>query len=82
MCIYRYWVGYLYLCYELKRRTEAFSTICHLDDISLLEEPDGKTVFKIFTLPVEDIYNQLRGKLVILRCVRSSVGVLNKISNA
>lgn len=40
----RYWIGYLYLCKELERRTEAFSTICQLDDISLLEEPDGKTV--------------------------------------
>lgn len=45
--MYRYWAGYLYLTCELKRRTEAFSTICRLDDISLLEEPDGKTVFLI-----------------------------------
>ncbi|XP_070828984.1 Hermansky-Pudlak syndrome 5 protein [Chaetodon trifascialis] len=36
-----YWTGYLYLCSELQRRTEAFSTICQLDDISLLEQPDG-----------------------------------------
>ncbi|XP_069018690.1 Hermansky-Pudlak syndrome 5 protein isoform X1 [Embiotoca jacksoni] len=36
-----YWTGYLHLCKELQRRTEAFSTICQLDDISLLEEPDG-----------------------------------------
>nr|XP_019934990.1 PREDICTED: Hermansky-Pudlak syndrome 5 protein [Paralichthys olivaceus]XP_019934991.1 PREDICTED: Hermansky-Pudlak syndrome 5 protein [Paralichthys olivaceus] len=36
-----YWTGYLYLCCELQRRTEAFSTICQLDDISLLEEPEG-----------------------------------------
>ncbi|KAF3688743.1 Hermansky-Pudlak syndrome 5 protein [Channa argus] len=36
-----YWMGYIYLCRELQRRTEAFSTICQLDDISLLEEPDG-----------------------------------------
>ncbi|CAJ1056540.1 Hermansky-Pudlak syndrome 5 protein [Xyrichtys novacula] len=36
-----YWMGYLYLCRELQRRTEAFSTICQLDDISLLEGPDG-----------------------------------------
>ncbi|XP_070406456.1 Hermansky-Pudlak syndrome 5 protein isoform X4 [Nothobranchius furzeri] len=36
-----YWTGYLYLCKELQRRTEAFSSICELDDISLLEEPDG-----------------------------------------
>ncbi|KAM6937644.1 BLOC-2 complex member HPS5 [Xenentodon cancila] len=36
-----YWTGYLYLCSVLQRRTEAFSTICQLDDISLLEEPDG-----------------------------------------
>lgn len=36
-----YWTGYLYLCRELQRRTEAFSTICQLDDISLLEEPEG-----------------------------------------
>uniref|UniRef100_A0A667ZZA1 Hermansky-Pudlak syndrome 5 protein homolog n=1 Tax=Myripristis murdjan TaxID=586833 RepID=A0A667ZZA1_9TELE len=36
-----YWSGYLYLCCELQRRSEAFSTICQLDDISLLEEPHG-----------------------------------------
>uniref|UniRef100_A0A8C5N9A5 Hermansky-Pudlak syndrome 5 protein homolog n=1 Tax=Gouania willdenowi TaxID=441366 RepID=A0A8C5N9A5_GOUWI len=36
-----YWSGYLYLCKELQQRTEAFSTICQLDDIRLLEEPDG-----------------------------------------
>uniref|UniRef100_A0A8D3EBC2 Hermansky-Pudlak syndrome 5 protein homolog n=1 Tax=Scophthalmus maximus TaxID=52904 RepID=A0A8D3EBC2_SCOMX len=36
-----YWTGYLHLCWELQRRTEAFSTICQLDDISLLEEPGG-----------------------------------------
>ncbi|KAM4618973.1 BLOC-2 complex member HPS5 [Polymixia lowei] len=38
---YGYWTGYLYLCCELQRRTEAFSTICQLDDISLLEESHG-----------------------------------------
>lgn len=37
-----YWTGYLYLCKELQRRTEAFSAICVLDDMSLLEEPNGK----------------------------------------
>ncbi|XP_030281369.1 BLOC-2 complex member HPS5 [Sparus aurata] len=36
-----YWIGYLYLCFELQCRTEAFATICKLDDISLLEEPEG-----------------------------------------
>ncbi|XP_028441693.1 LOW QUALITY PROTEIN: BLOC-2 complex member HPS5 [Perca flavescens] len=36
-----YWTGYIYLCCELQRRTEAFSTICQLDDLSLLEEADG-----------------------------------------
>ncbi|GAA6221445.1 Hermansky-Pudlak syndrome 5 protein [Lates japonicus] len=36
-----YWTGYIYLCCELQRRTEAFATICQLDDISLLEEPEG-----------------------------------------
>lgn len=36
-----YWMGYLYLCCQLQRRTEAFTTICQLDDISLLEEPEG-----------------------------------------
>ncbi|XP_047451964.1 Hermansky-Pudlak syndrome 5 protein [Mugil cephalus] len=36
-----YWTGFLYLCCELQRRREAFSTICQLDDISLLQEPDG-----------------------------------------
>lgn len=38
-----YWMGYLYLCRELQHRAEAFSTICHLDDISLLEDPEGKS---------------------------------------
>ncbi|KAJ3596536.1 hypothetical protein NHX12_002942 [Muraenolepis orangiensis] len=33
-----YWTGYLYLCCELQRRTEAFSTVCRLDDMSLLDE--------------------------------------------
>ncbi|XP_077372756.1 BLOC-2 complex member HPS5 isoform X1 [Festucalex cinctus] len=36
-----YWTGYIHLCCELQCRSEAFSTICHLDDIRLLEEPDG-----------------------------------------
>uniref|UniRef100_A0A3Q3BFD8 Hermansky-Pudlak syndrome 5 protein homolog n=1 Tax=Kryptolebias marmoratus TaxID=37003 RepID=A0A3Q3BFD8_KRYMA len=39
-CRNHYWTGYLYLCKELQRRTEAFSTICQLDDVSLLEEPE------------------------------------------
>uniref|UniRef100_A0A4W4GJI5 Hermansky-Pudlak syndrome 5 protein homolog n=1 Tax=Electrophorus electricus TaxID=8005 RepID=A0A4W4GJI5_ELEEL len=39
--LYGYWLGYLYLCNELQRRSEAFSAICRLDDMSLLEEPDG-----------------------------------------
>ncbi|KAK7117184.1 hypothetical protein R3I94_022674 [Phoxinus phoxinus] len=36
-----YWMGYLHLCRELQRRAEAFSAICRLDDITLLEEDDG-----------------------------------------
>uniref|UniRef100_A0A8B9K141 Hermansky-Pudlak syndrome 5 protein homolog n=1 Tax=Astyanax mexicanus TaxID=7994 RepID=A0A8B9K141_ASTMX len=40
-CLHGYWVGYLYLCNELQRRTEAFTAICKLDDMSLLEEPNG-----------------------------------------
>ncbi|CAM4733822.1 unnamed protein product [Leuciscus chuanchicus] len=36
-----YWMGYLYLCRELQRRAEAFSAICRLDDMTLLEEDDG-----------------------------------------
>ncbi|KAL7857630.1 hypothetical protein AOLI_G00177310 [Acnodon oligacanthus] len=36
-----FWTGYLYLCNELQHRTEAFSAICRLDDMSLLEEPSG-----------------------------------------
>nr|XP_046249173.1 Hermansky-Pudlak syndrome 5 protein [Scatophagus argus]XP_046249174.1 Hermansky-Pudlak syndrome 5 protein [Scatophagus argus] len=39
--VHGYWTGYLYLCCELQQRTEALSTICQLDDISLLEEPEG-----------------------------------------
>uniref|UniRef100_A0A668AN39 Hermansky-Pudlak syndrome 5 protein homolog n=1 Tax=Myripristis murdjan TaxID=586833 RepID=A0A668AN39_9TELE len=45
-----YWSGYLYLCCELQRRSEAFSTICQLDDISLLEEPHGNNHFPESTL--------------------------------
>uniref|UniRef100_A0A8C3AC72 Hermansky-Pudlak syndrome 5 protein homolog n=1 Tax=Cyclopterus lumpus TaxID=8103 RepID=A0A8C3AC72_CYCLU len=36
-----YWTGYIYLCCELQCRKEAFTTICQLDDISLLDEADG-----------------------------------------
>ncbi|XP_068579816.1 Hermansky-Pudlak syndrome 5 protein isoform X2 [Cebidichthys violaceus] len=36
-----YWTGYIYLCCELRCRKEAFTTICQLDDISLMEEADG-----------------------------------------
>ncbi|XP_051976003.1 Hermansky-Pudlak syndrome 5 protein [Xyrauchen texanus] len=36
-----YWMGYLYLCRELQRRSEAFNAICRLDDMILLEEEDG-----------------------------------------
>ncbi|XP_040017647.2 BLOC-2 complex member HPS5 isoform X2 [Gasterosteus aculeatus] len=36
-----YWTGYVFLCCELQCREEALSTICQLDDISLLEEADG-----------------------------------------
>ncbi|XP_047675393.1 Hermansky-Pudlak syndrome 5 protein isoform X1 [Tachysurus fulvidraco] len=39
--LHGYWTGYLYLCKELRRRAEAFSAICVLDDMSLLEEPNG-----------------------------------------
>lgn len=44
MRVCRYWTGYIYLCCELQHRTEAFSTICQLDDFSLLEEADGTTL--------------------------------------
>lgn len=37
----RFWPGYLFLCLELDRRTEAFTNIIHLDDLSLLNEEDG-----------------------------------------
>ncbi|KAG9336339.1 hypothetical protein JZ751_002686 [Albula glossodonta] len=36
-----YWTGYLSLCCQLQRRSEAFATICKLDDMSLLEGPNG-----------------------------------------
>lgn len=36
-----YWIGYLYLCSELQLHTDAFTAICQLDDISLLDESDG-----------------------------------------
>uniref|UniRef100_A0A8C1NJA1 Hermansky-Pudlak syndrome 5 protein homolog n=1 Tax=Cyprinus carpio TaxID=7962 RepID=A0A8C1NJA1_CYPCA len=38
-----YWMGYLYLCRELQRRPEAFSAICRLDDMTLLEGDDDDT---------------------------------------
>lgn len=44
-----YWMGYLRLCREMQQRTEAFSTICYLDDISLLEDPEGRS--EIFLPP-------------------------------
>lgn len=49
LCVYSYWTGYLRLCCELQRRPEAFQTICQLDDISLLEDPDGGFHFPCFT---------------------------------
>ncbi|KAK6472477.1 Hermansky-Pudlak syndrome 5 protein-like protein [Huso huso] len=36
-----FWTGYLYLCWQLERRTEAFSVIVSLDDMGLLEGPNG-----------------------------------------
>ncbi|XP_069479889.1 BLOC-2 complex member HPS5 isoform X2 [Ambystoma mexicanum] len=36
-----FWSGYLYLCSEMDRRTEAFKQIIHLDDISLLDRKNG-----------------------------------------
>ncbi|XP_061891926.1 Hermansky-Pudlak syndrome 5 protein isoform X2 [Entelurus aequoreus] len=38
-----YWTGYLSLCCQLQHCSEAFATICQLDDISLLKEPEGVT---------------------------------------
>ncbi|KAM9555992.1 BLOC-2 complex member HPS5 isoform 1-T1 [Guaruba guarouba] len=36
-----FWTGYLFLCLELDRRIEAFTSIAHLDDLSLLNGEDG-----------------------------------------
>ncbi|NXL89174.1 HPS5 protein, partial [Alectura lathami] len=36
-----FWPGYLHLCLELDRRTEAFTKIAHLDDLTLMNEEDG-----------------------------------------
>ncbi|NXG80479.1 HPS5 protein, partial [Baryphthengus martii] len=36
-----FWLGYLFLCWELDRRIEAFTNIAHLDDLSLLNGEDG-----------------------------------------
>ncbi|KAK6472920.1 Hermansky-Pudlak syndrome 5 protein-like isoform X1 [Huso huso] len=36
-----FWTGYLYLCWQLERRTEAFLVIVSLDDMGLLEGPNG-----------------------------------------
>nr|XP_013813355.1 PREDICTED: Hermansky-Pudlak syndrome 5 protein [Apteryx mantelli mantelli] len=38
---YGFWPGYLFLCLELDRRTEAFTNIGHLDDLSLLNGEAG-----------------------------------------
>uniref|UniRef100_A0A8B9SDH1 Hermansky-Pudlak syndrome 5 protein homolog n=1 Tax=Apteryx owenii TaxID=8824 RepID=A0A8B9SDH1_APTOW len=38
---YGFWPGYLFLCLELDRRTEAFTNIAHLDDLSLLNGEAG-----------------------------------------
>ncbi|NXN81256.1 HPS5 protein, partial [Bombycilla garrulus] len=38
-----FWPGYLFLCLELDRRTEAFTNIVHLDDLSLLNGEGGST---------------------------------------
>ncbi len=72
MCLCRYWMGYLSLCRELQRRTEAFSTICQLDDISLLDEPDGKTVSQNLVLSGRSriiISTGLRGEFMTVMCV-------------
>lgn len=61
-----YWMGYLYLCRQLQQRTEAFSTICHLDDISLLEDPEGKS--QIFSRHRRGMMLQLHGSLLLSRC--------------
>lgn len=39
--LHGYWTGYLYLCNELQFRNEAFTAICNLADMTLLEEPNG-----------------------------------------
>ncbi|XP_069757383.1 Hermansky-Pudlak syndrome 5 protein isoform X2 [Narcine bancroftii] len=36
-----FWPGYLSLCLQLERRTEAFTVIVYLDDISLLDSQNG-----------------------------------------
>ncbi|NXO15613.1 HPS5 protein, partial [Oriolus oriolus] len=36
-----FWPGYIFLCLELDRRREAFTSIVHLDDLSLLNGEDG-----------------------------------------
>ncbi|XP_051885108.1 Hermansky-Pudlak syndrome 5 protein isoform X2 [Pristis pectinata] len=36
-----FWPGYLSLCLQLERRTEAFTVIVYLDDISLLDAQNG-----------------------------------------
>ncbi|XP_069713797.1 BLOC-2 complex member HPS5 isoform X2 [Phaenicophaeus curvirostris] len=36
-----FWPGYLFLCLELDRRIEAFTSIAHLDDLNLLNGEDG-----------------------------------------
>lgn len=75
MYVCRYWMGYLYLCRELQRRTEAFSTICQLDDISLLDDPDGKTVS-------QNLYLSGRSKIIISAGLRSYVHTENLVSSA
>ncbi|XP_042312309.1 Hermansky-Pudlak syndrome 5 protein [Sceloporus undulatus] len=38
---YGFWSGYLSLCLELNRRTEALTNIVHLDDMNLLDREHG-----------------------------------------
>lgn len=71
MCVCRYWTGYLYLCRELQRRTEAFSTICQLDDITLLEEPDGNWQRRMLVTMsrVSEIHTKNHVRYQEIRCI-------------
>lgn len=71
-------MGYLHLCCELLCRTEAFSTICQLDDISLLEEPDGKKTTNLITSMSKITELGSKSYLKSSSCARTGTGKMRR----